>query len=235
MGVTAEQVQFYVNSIYGMILGDTTRRDAILSELERMFKNHPKMSITRKAQTLAILKMARHPTITSLIKPANLLLSMRKHWHHRKAVTSRLVPKFGASDADEQLEDHLVASVLRVVLKHFGKDDIDKFYSLLEKVIQFAEPHALAGKWDQDKPLVEFSEWVPLSEYGKQQQHDSSAVGHDRQSGSGVCADEGSEEGEVKGEEEDAGTSTNTSTGSTKRRRTRGKGGKKAKKDDDSC
>lgn len=247
MGVTAEQVQFYVNSIYGMILGEPVRRDAILNELEEVFKKHPKMNAVRKAQLLAMLKMARHPSITGLIKPASLLHSMRKHWHHRKAVTSKLVPKV-VPGLENEMDDHLVSTVLRAVLKHFTPDDIDKFYSLLEKVIQFAEPHAVIGRWDQDKPLVEFTEWIPLSEYIKQttasstannknerirdKQHNKrgesgcSGVGGDR-----VHDDEGLEEGEIKGEDTRTGPPAPAAT-IAGRRRGRPTKGKKEKKVD---
>lgn len=248
MGVTAEQVQFYVNSIYGMILGEPIRRDAILNELEKAFKKHPKINTVRKAELLALLKIARHPSITSLIKPASLLHSMRKHWHHRKAITSKLVPKV-VPGLEGEIDDHLVATVLRAVLKHFTPDDIDKFYSLLEKVIQFAEPHAVIGRWDQDKPLVEFTEWIPLSEYVKQttssatpkqderirdKQHDErsesgrSGIGGDR-----VHDDEGLEEGEIKGEDTRTGPPAPATT-IAGRRRGRQTKGKKEKKVDNS-
>jgi hypothetical protein len=249
MGVTAEQVQFYVNSLYSMILGDPVRRDAILSELEEAFKKHPKMNAVRKAELLALLKIARHPSITSLIKPASLLHSMRKHWHHRKAVTSKLVPRVVPGLGDE-MDDHLVATVLRAVLKHFTPDDIDKFYSLLEKVIQFAEPHAVIGRWDQDKPLVEFTEWIPLSEYIKQttttppvpkqderirnKQHDErSKSGRSRGGGDRVHDDEGLEEGEIKGEDTRTGPPAPATT-IAGRRRGRQTKGKKEKKVDNS-
>lgn len=247
MGVTAEQVQFYTNSIYGMILGEPARRDAILSELEQVFKKHPKMNAVRKAQLLAMLKMARHPSIISLIKPASLLHSMRKHWHHRKAVTSKLVPKV-VPGLEDEMDDHLVATVLRAVLKHFTPDDIDKFYSLLEKLIQFAEPHAQVGRWDQDKPLVEFTEWIPLSEYIKhtptasnkqderirdKQHNERSESGCSGLSGGGIYDDESLEEGEIKGEDTRTGTPAPAAT-IARRRRGKQPKGKKEKKVDNS-
>lgn len=247
MGVTAEQVQFYTNSIYGMILGEPARRDAILSELEQVFKKHPKMNAARKAQLLAMLKMARHPSITSLIKPASMLHSMRKHWHHRKAVTSKLVPKV-VPGLEDEMDDHLVATVLRAVLKHFTPDDIDKFYSLLEKLIQFAEPHAQVGRWDQDKPLVEFTEWIPLSEYIKQtptasnkqderirdeQHNERSESGCSGLGGGGVYDDESLEEGEIKGKDTRTGTPAPAAT-IARRRRGKQPKGKKEKKVDNS-
>lgn len=170
MGVTKEQVQLYVDSLYRMLLGDEDKRDLILGDLESVFKNHPKVSLTRRAQVLAILKMMRAPTITSLVNPSTLLVLMRKHWHHRKAVTSRLVPcvsTMGSQDIlpRSEYDDTLVATVLKTVVQHLTPTQIENFYAILQKIIQFAEPHAVAQRWDEAKPLVTFDKWMPLEQY----------------------------------------------------------------------
>lgn len=165
MGVTAEQVQFYVHAIYDLLLGNESRRESILSGFEHVFRNHPKINSIQKGQYLALTKMARYPTITALIKPTNLLLMVKKHWHHRKIITSRLVPLQLHPNDDKLLDDHLVTSLLRAVIKQFSPDEIEKFYSLLEKIIQFAEPHAQLERWDQNKPVVDLDNWVPISQY----------------------------------------------------------------------
>jgi hypothetical protein len=214
MGVTKEQVQLYVNSLYGLLLGDEVKRTAILDGIKSVIKKSPKLSTVRKGQIMAILTIMQQPTVTSLINPCTLLVMMKKHWAHRKAVTSRLIPQL--TDTDE-VDNTVVASVLRVVLKHLSVDEIDRFYNLLYKVIQFAEPHARAEKWDQAKPLVEFDKWVPLSDYlaelngvdktpaqpkdeQREQRHDGGGgeSGPSGCSGTGVQSDEGHKKGKGK-------------------------------------
>lgn len=192
--MTPSELKLHVLNAYRMVLGD--KKNAILDDAEKVFDEHAKSNVLTKVRNKAIIAFMRNAPIESLVEPVGMLTMIQKYWHYRKAITSKLIPP-----PTDELESHLLASLLKIVMKHFDNAERDKFYDTLISILRFAEPHAIAEHWDEKKPLLELKDWVPLEDYLKtltKDGCDGSESGQGGRGGDGVQPNEKQQKGKGK-------------------------------------
>lgn len=156
--MTPEGLKIHVHNAYQQVLG--SKKKLILEEVLKVIDTHPKYDFTERIKYKTMVNYMMNAPLVQLIDHMGMLKMLKKYWHYRKAITSKLVPPPGNKD-----EQHLAASLLAIVLKNFDAKEIDKFYDTLTSILHFAEPHAVEEDWASSKPLLQLDHWLPLSEW----------------------------------------------------------------------